>query len=151
MHKVAEVLGMSRMRVYEVATFYTMFNRNPIGKYHIEVCTITPCMLCGSQQILDTVRNKLGIDIGETTDDGMFTLSEAECLAACVNAPMMMIGDDYYEDLTPELTEEIIDLFAKGQRPKPGPRGRFAVEPHGRLTLLTEPPTDPGFGVRDDL
>jgi NADH dehydrogenase (ubiquinone) flavoprotein 2 len=151
MHKVAEILDMPKMRVYEVATFYTMFNRQPIGKHHIQVCTTTPCMLCGSQEILDVIKNKLGIDVGETTEDKMFTLSEAECLGACVNAPMMMIGDDYYEDLTSEITKEILDTFAKGQRPKPGPRGRFAAEPTGGLTSLIEPPTGPGFGIRDDL
>ncbi|XP_065837847.1 NADH dehydrogenase [ubiquinone] flavoprotein 2, mitochondrial-like [Oscarella lobularis] len=151
MHKVADILGMSRMRVYEVATFYTMFNRQPVGKYHVQICTTTPCMLCGSDEILNTIKTKLGIGVGETTPDKKFTLSEVECLGACVNGPMLQIGDDYYEDLTPALTEEILDAFAQDKRPKPGPRNRFAAEPVTGLTSLTEPPTGPGFGVRKDL
>ena len=152
MNKVAEILGMPRMRVYEVATFYTMFNRQPIGKYHIQICTTTPCMLCDSDGILHAIKRKLSIDVGETTADGLFTLSEVECLGACVNAPMVQINDDYYEDLAPKDIEQILDDFAAGRRPKPGPRiKRFAAEPISGLTSLTTPPPGPGFGVRDDL
>lgn len=152
MNKVAEILEMPRMRVYEVATFYTMFNRSPVGKYHIQICTTTPCMLCDSDGILNTIKEKLGIQVGETTKDGLFTLSEAECLGACVNAPMVQINDNYYEDLKPSDIVEILDDLVAGKAPKPGPRnGRYAAEPIGGLTSLTSTPYGPGFGVRDDL
>ncbi|XP_010210056.1 PREDICTED: NADH dehydrogenase [ubiquinone] flavoprotein 2, mitochondrial [Tinamus guttatus] len=152
MNKVAEVLEMPPMRVYEVATFYTMYNRKPVGKYHIQVCTTTPCMLRDSDSILEAIKKKLGIKVGETTPDKLFTLIEVECLGACVNAPMVQINDNYYEDLTPKDIEEIIDELKAGRVPKPGPRsGRFSCEPAGGLTSLTEPPKGPGFGVRADL
>ena len=152
MNKVAEVLGMPKMRVYEVATFYTMFNRSPVGKYHVQICTTTPCMLCDSDGILNVIRNKLGIQVGETTKDGLFTLTEVECLGACVNAPMVQINDNYYEDLKPSDMEKIIDDLIAGRTPKPGPRSdRYAAEPRGGLTSLTNPPYGPGFKVRDDL
>lgn len=96
MRYVANLLEMPEMRVYEVATFYTMFNRQPIGRYHIQVCTTTPCQLCGAQKILEAVRKNLGIDIGETTHDGLFTLGEIECAGACVNAPVLTINRDYF-------------------------------------------------------
>uniref|UniRef100_A0A8B9QKD9 NADH dehydrogenase [ubiquinone] flavoprotein 2, mitochondrial n=1 Tax=Apteryx owenii TaxID=8824 RepID=A0A8B9QKD9_APTOW len=152
MNKVAEVLEMPPMRVYEVATFYTMYNRKPVGKYHIQVCTTTPCMLRDSDSILEAIKKKLGIKVGETTPDKLFTLIEVECLGACVNAPMVQINDNYYEDLTPKAIEDIIDELKAGRVPKPGPRsGRFSCEPAGGLTSLTEPPKGPGFGVRADL
>uniref|UniRef100_H2YXU2 NADH dehydrogenase [ubiquinone] flavoprotein 2, mitochondrial n=1 Tax=Ciona savignyi TaxID=51511 RepID=H2YXU2_CIOSA len=152
MNKVAELLDVPPMRVYEVATFYTMYNRNPVGKYHLQLCTTTPCMLCGSDNILEVIQKKLGIKVGETTKDGLFTLVEAECLGACVNAPMIQINDMYYEDLKASDMEEILNDLINGKEPKPGPRsGRFACEPLGGLTSLIEPPTGPGFGVRDDL
>uniref|UniRef100_A0A3B3YGQ2 NADH dehydrogenase [ubiquinone] flavoprotein 2, mitochondrial n=1 Tax=Poecilia mexicana TaxID=48701 RepID=A0A3B3YGQ2_9TELE len=150
--KVAEVLGVAPMRVYEVATFYTMFLRKPVGKYFIQICTTTPCMLCNSDSILEAIQNKLGIKVGETTADKMFTLIEVECLGACVNAPMVQINDNYYEDLTPKDIEQIIDELKAGRVPPPGPRsGRFSCEPADGLTSLTEPPPGPGFGVRADL
>uniref|UniRef100_A0A665XAV6 NADH dehydrogenase [ubiquinone] flavoprotein 2, mitochondrial n=1 Tax=Echeneis naucrates TaxID=173247 RepID=A0A665XAV6_ECHNA len=149
---VAEVLEIPPMRVYEVATFYTMFLRQPVGKYFIQICTTTPCMLCNSDSILDAIQNKLGIKVGETTPDKMFSLIEVECLGACVNAPMVQINDNYYEDLTPKDIEDIIDELKAGRVPPPGPRsGRFSCEPAGGLTSLTEPPKGPGFGVRADL
>jgi NADH dehydrogenase (ubiquinone) flavoprotein 2 len=152
MHKVAEMLKMPRMRVYEVATFYTMFNRNPVGKYHIQVCTTTPCWLRGSEDITNCIKNKLGIKKGETSSDGLFTLSEVECLGACVNAPMLTINDDYYEDLTTQDTEKILDDLKQGKKPKAGPwNGRLASEPREGLTSLTEPPYGPTFKVRSDL
>ena len=152
MNKVAEMLSMAPMRVYEVATFYTMFNREPVGKYHLQVCTTTPCMLRDSDSVLKAIQNKLGIKVGETTKDGMFTLSEVECLGACVNAPMMQIGDSYYEDLTAKDVEDILDELIAGKTPKPGPRnGRSTAEPITGLTTLTAPPTGPGFGLRSDL
>uniref|UniRef100_A0A3Q0SPT8 NADH dehydrogenase [ubiquinone] flavoprotein 2, mitochondrial n=1 Tax=Amphilophus citrinellus TaxID=61819 RepID=A0A3Q0SPT8_AMPCI len=151
--KVAEVLEIPPMRVYEVATFYTMFLRKPVGKHFIQICTTTPCMLCNSDSILEAIQNKLGIKVGETTPDKMFTLIEVECLGACVNAPMVQINDNYYEDLTPKDIEDIIDELKAGRVPPPGPRylGRFSCEPAGGLTSLTEPPKGPGFGVRPDL
>ncbi|KAI5616474.1 NADH dehydrogenase [ubiquinone] flavoprotein 2, mitochondrial [Silurus asotus] len=121
MNKVAEILDISPMRVYEVATFYTMFNRQPLGKYHVQVCTTTPCMLCDSDSILQAIQNKLGIKVGETTADGLFTLVEVECLGACVNAPMVQINDNYYEDLKPSDIEHIIDELKAGRVPSPGP------------------------------
>merc|ERR1712212_1032182 len=152
MHEVAKLLNMPRMRVYEVATFYTMFMRNPIGKYHIQICTTTPCWLRGSDEILAAVKDNLGIGVGETTKDKLFTISEVECLGACVNAPMIQINDDYYEDLTVVDTNEILEDLKAGKKPPAGPRsGRYAAEPFGPLTSLTETPPGPGVGVRADL
>lgn len=152
MNKVAELLNVTNMRVYEVATFYTMFIRYPIGKYHIQICTTTPCWLNNSDSILDAIKSKLNIKVGETTKDKLFTLTEVECLGACVNAPMVQINDDFYEDLKPEDINQILDELAAGKKPKAGPRsGRFAAEPRTGLTSLTEPPTGPGFGLRKDL
>ncbi|ERF73120.1 hypothetical protein EPUS_09194 [Endocarpon pusillum Z07020] len=104
MNEVARILEMPAMRVYEVATFYTMYNRQPVGKFHLQICTTSPCMLggCGSDAIVKAIEDYLGIHPGETTEDGLFTFVEVECLGACVNAPMVQINDDYYEDLTPE-------------------------------------------------
>jgi len=157
MHYVADLLKMPRMRVYEVATFYTMYKREPVGKYHLQLCTTTPCMLggCGSTLILDALKKKLGIEVGETTKDKLFTLNEVECLGACVNAPMIQINDTYYEDLTVEDMDRIIDELKAGRIPKAGPQsgqgGRFASEPSGGLTSLNEPPYGPGFKCRSDL
>lgn len=152
MHHVAEVIGMPRMRVYEVATFYTMFNRNPVGKYHVQVCTTTPCWLRGSDEILAKCKENMGVNVGGTSKDNMFTLSEVECLGACVNAPMVQINDNYYEDLTEKDMEEILNDLKQGKNPPKGPRsGRYAAEPFGKLTSLTEEPKGPGFGCRADL
>jgi len=152
MHHVAEVIGMPRMRVYEVATFYTMFMRNPVGKYHVQVCTTTPCWLRGSDEIMAACKENLGIGVGGMTDDKLFTISEVECLGACVNAPMIQINDDYYEDLTVADTHEILNDLKAGKQPPRGPRsGRFAAEPFGPATSLTETPPGPGVGVRADL
>jgi NADH dehydrogenase (ubiquinone) flavoprotein 2 len=135
---VADYLGMARIRVYEVATFYTMFNLKPIGRHHVQVCTNVPCWLMGSDDIVATCRRHLDVEMGGTTADGQFTLSEAECLGACVNAPMVQIGDDYYEDLTPERMQAILEALARGETPKAGPQsGRKAAEPAGGLTTLT--------------
>ena len=109
-------------------------------------------MLCDSGVILDTIRKKLDINVGETTEDGLFTLTEVECLGACVNAPMVQINDNYYEDLKASDIEEILDDLRSGKNPKPGPRiDRYAAEPITGLTSLTSTPYGPGFGVRDDL
>lgn len=137
MEKTAEILGMPSIRVYEIATFYTMFNLAPVGQYHIQVCTNLPCLLRGSETVVEVCKRILGIDVGETTEDGLFTLSEAECLGACVNAPMMQINDDYYEDLDENSTENILLALKMGNSPKPGPQnGRKGCEPIGGLTTL---------------
>jgi len=135
MDYVAEMLGMNAVRVYEVASFYTMYNLSPVGKHFVQVCTTTPCWLRGSDGIVSACEKKLGIKMGETTKDGEFTLQEVECLGACVNAPMVQIvshsgEDEYFEDLTPETTIAILEKLASGQRPKAGSQsGRVSSEP----------------------
>jgi NADH-quinone oxidoreductase E subunit len=141
---IADFLNMAHIRVYEVATFYSMFKLQPMGRHHVEVCTNVPCWLRGSDDILAACRHKLGINVGETTTDGAFTLSEAECLGACVNAPMAQIGDDYYEDLTAESMTAILEALARGEKPKAGSQmGRRGAEPAGGLTSLTTMPGAP--------
>lgn len=120
MDYVADMLSMPRIRVYEVATFYTMFNKEPVGKNFIQVCTTTPCWLRGSDDIKRTCREKLGVGPNEVTADGKFSWMEVECLGACVNAPMVQINDDYYEDLTPEIVGKLIDELAAGKKPSIG-------------------------------
>ena len=138
MDYVATLLGMAPVRVYEVATFYTMYNLEPVGRHLVEVCTTTPCWLRGSDAILDACEKHLGIRCGQTTPDGQFTLKEAECLGACVNAPMCQVGDHYYEDLTPENVARVLDALAAGEQPKPGPQnGRVSSEPLGGALTLT--------------
>jgi NADH-quinone oxidoreductase subunit E len=117
---IADMLELAPIKVYEVASFYTMFNLKPVGKNHIQVCRTTPCWLRGSDMVTKTCKDKLGIDLGETTKDGKFTLTEVECLGACVNAPMIQINDDYFEDLTKESMEEIIDDLSAGKKIKIG-------------------------------
>lgn len=137
MDTVAEMLGMPPVRVYEVASFYTMYNLEPVGRHMIEVCTTTPCWLRGSAGIVAACEKRLGVKVGETTKDGQFTLREAECLGACVNAPMCQVGDHFYEDLTPESMVKLIDALVQGQEPKPGPQtARKSSEPAGGLTSL---------------
>lgn len=132
MDYVAEFLEMAPIRVYEVATFYTMFNLKPVGKFHIQVCRTTPCWLRGSDDLTRACQKKLGIGLHERTEDGLFSLVEVECLGACVNAPMAQINDDYYEDLTPERLEAIIDAFARGEKPPIGSQtGRQGSAPEG--------------------
>lgn len=109
MDYVAELLDIPPIRVYEVATFYTMYNLKPVGKHHVQVCTNISCWLCDSDGIVDSVKKHLKIDFGETTNDDRYTLSQVECLGACVNAPMMQINDDYHENLTPDKAREILD------------------------------------------
>lgn len=96
MHKVADIIGVSNMRVYEVATFYTMFNRRPMGKYHLQICTCTPCWLRDSDSVLKAVEEATNCKVGGTSEDNLFTISEVECLGACANAPMLQVNDDYY-------------------------------------------------------
>jgi len=149
MNAVAEYLNIPPLRVYEVATFYTMFHREPRGKYLLQVCTTTPCQVCGSDNIVNTIKKELGINVGETTPDGMFTLIEVECAGACVNAPVMSINDDYYEDLTPSSTKKILKQLRKGIVPKRGSQTRHSCEPKTGLTALTSEPTGPR--CRSDL
>lgn len=152
MHKVAEILKVPRMRVYEVTTFHTMFMRKPVGKFHVNVCTTTPCWLRCSDNILDAIKKILDLNVGETSKDKKWTLSEVECLGACVNAPVVQINDDYYEDLTVGDIEQILCELKEGKRPALGPRnGRYAAEPLGELTSLKKEPPGPGVGVRSDL
>lgn len=135
---IAEMLDMPEIRVWEVVSFYTMYRTQPGGRYHIEVCTTTPCWLRGSDDVVKACKNKLGIGLGETTEDGMFSLHEVECLGACVNAPMIAIGDDYYEDLDGPRIEAILDALARGDQPTPGPQiERMTSAPAGGLTSLT--------------
>jgi NADH-quinone oxidoreductase E subunit len=107
--KVTEMLGVSEIRGYEVATFYTLFNLEPVGKYHVQICGTTPCMLRGSEGIKKACERHLGITCGETTADGLFTLKEVECLCACVNAPVIQINDTYYEDLDEEKIVHVLE------------------------------------------
>lgn len=108
MDAIAEYLDMRPIAVYEVATFYSMYELEPVGKHKICVCTNISCMLCGSDKIVSHLTSKLGIELGETTNDGRFTLKEVECLGACVNAPMFQIGDTYYENLTEEKVDQVL-------------------------------------------
>jgi len=137
MDKVAAMLGLAPIRVYEVASFYEMFNTKPVGKHMVRVCTTTPCWLRGSDAILSACEQKLGVGVGETTADGQFTLKEFECLGACVNAPVLWIDDDYYEDLDGPKTEALIEAIRRGERPKPGPQiDRQTSAPIGGPTTL---------------
>jgi NADH dehydrogenase (ubiquinone) flavoprotein 2 len=132
MNKVAQILGVNPMRVYETASFYTMFHREPVGKYYIQLCGTTPCMACGAEEIKQTIEKHLGISDGETTKDGLFTLLEVECLGACVNAPMLQLNDDFYENLTPETTLQLLEACKRG---KPPPMNKWGSLPmNGQLS-----------------
>lgn len=137
---IGELLGMAFIRVLEVATFYTMFQLEPVGKVAlIQVCGTTPCMLRGANEVMRVCKEKIGPK-DELSADGRFTWQEVECLGACSNAPMAQINDYYYEDLTPETMAQIIDDFAAGKSPKPGSRvGRHTSEPEGGPRVLTDP------------
>ena len=140
MDVVAARLGMAPIRVYEVATFYLMFNTRPVGRYHLQVCTTTPCWLRGSDAIVDTCRRVGGVaDFGETSADGMFTMNEVECLGACVNAPILQVDDNYYEDLDAARCAELLEALKSGVRPKPGSTiDRLNSAPVGGRTTLLE-------------
>ncbi len=136
---VAGYLEMAPIRVHEVASFYSMFNLQPVGKHLLQVCRTTPCWLRGAAGLSETCRRKLGVGLGETTEDGLFTLVEVECLGACANAPMVQINDDYYEDLTPERLAEMIDDLAAGRQVAAGSQiGRQSSMPEGGATTLRE-------------
>ncbi len=138
MDRVAEMLGMAPIRVYEVATFYTMFNLRPVGRYLLQACTTTPCWLRGSDEVVRACERKLGIGVGGTTPDGLFTLIEVECLGACVNAPVLQVNDDYYEDLDGAATEALIDALEQGTPPPGSVIGRRGSEPLGGRTTLRD-------------
>jgi NADH-quinone oxidoreductase E subunit len=140
MDYVAELLAMAPIRVYEVATFYTMFNLRPVGRYLLQACTTTPCWLRGSDAVVEACERKLGIGMGGSTPDGLFTLVEVECLGACVNAPILQVNDDFYEDLDGPGTETLLDGLREGKPPPPGSViGRHGSEPVTGLTTLTGP------------
>lgn len=139
MDHVADLLAVPRIRVYEVATFYTQYNKEPVGKNFIQICTTTPCWLNGSDGILSACKKKLGIGPGEHTKDGKFSIVEVECLGACVNAPMVQINDEYYEDLTPAIMETIIDKLANGEAvPMGSQQGRKGAMAQAGSTSLRE-------------
>ena len=141
MDYVAGLLGVAPIRVYEVATFYTMFNLRPVGRYLLQVCTTTPCWLRGSDAVVAACEKKLGIGIGGKTEDGLFSMIEVECLGACVNAPILQVNDDFYEDLDGPATEALIDALRAGSPPPPGSViGRHGSAPVGGKTTLTEVP-----------
>ncbi|HQT79265.1 MAG TPA: NAD(P)H-dependent oxidoreductase subunit E [Rhodopila sp.] len=139
MDAVAHRLGMPPIRVYEVATFYFMFNTKPVGTYHLQVCTTTPCWLRGSDAVTEACRKETGIKgWGETSADGMFTMTEVECLGACVNAPILQVDDDFYEDMDAEKVKQLLDALRRGERPTPGSMaGRQNAAPEGGPTTLT--------------
>jgi len=136
---VADMLGMAYIRALEVATFYFMFQLAPVGSVaHVQICGTTPCMLCGAEKLVDVCKSRISKRPHALSEDGKFSWEEVECLGACSNAPMAQIGKDYYEDLTAERLEWILDEFAAGRVPPPGPQnGRYASEPAGGLTSLT--------------
>ncbi len=131
MDKIAEIVDVPPIKVYEVATFYSMYNLEPVGKYLLQLCTTTPCWLCNSSGVMEAITKEIGIGHGQTTKDGYFTLMEVECLGACSNAPMIQINDLYYEDLTPEKMVEILHALQKDVIPPHGPqngrRGSMAL------------------------
>ena len=136
---VADFLDMAEIRVFEVVTFYTMFNLEPVGKYFVQVCGTTPCMLAGSDEIIKVCRNKISKKENQISEDGNFSWLEVECLGACANAPMIQINDDYFEDLNEESFTHILNKLAAGEKVKAGPQnGRFASEPLGGATCLSE-------------
>lgn len=139
MDEVARRLGMPPIRVYEVATFYLMFNTAPVGKFHLQLCTTTPCWLRGSDEVVAACRRVTGIKgWKETSADGLFTMTEVECVGACVNAPILQVNDDFYEDMDAERTEALLAALRRGEVPKPGSMtGRQTSAPDGGPTTLT--------------
>ena len=139
MKYIAKFLGMPYIKVYEVATFYSMYNLSPVGKFFYQVCTTTPCMLRGAYNLVDVCKNKISKNENEISADGNSSWMEVECLGACINAPMIQINNDYYEDLDEKKLEMIIDQTSKGETPKPGSyRGRINSEPENNRTTLMD-------------
>jgi NADH-quinone oxidoreductase subunit E len=145
MDAVAARLAMPPIRVYEVATFYLMFNTTPVGKWHLQVCTTTPCWLRGSDAVVQACRAATGIaGWGETSADGLFTMTEVECLGACVNAPVLQVNDDFYEDMDAARTAELLDALRRDAAPQPGSMiGRLNSAPEGGPNTLTTLPEKP--------
>ncbi len=141
---IADMLDMPYIRVFEVATFYTMFQLQPVGKKaHIQVCGTTPCMLRGAEALIKVCKSRIHHEPFHLSDDGDFSWEEVECAGACVNAPMIQVFSDTYEDLTPESLEKVLDAFARGEKPKPGPQnGRHGAEPEGGALTLRDLPFD---------
>jgi NADH-quinone oxidoreductase subunit E len=134
---IADMLGMAEIRVWEVVSFYTMYRTTPGGRINVHVCTTTPCWLRGSDAVTAACKSKLGIGFGEATEDGQFALHEVECLGACVNAPILQVDDDYYEDVDGPATEAILDALLRGETPTPGPQvERQTSAPVGGATTL---------------
>jgi NADH-quinone oxidoreductase subunit E len=141
---IAAMLEMAPIRVLEVVSFYTMYNRAPVGAHQVNVCTTTPCWLRGSDGIVAACEKSLGIKLGESTADEQFTLREVECLGACVNAPVAQIGDDYYEDLDADSITRVLDMLKRGERPTAGPQsGRQTSAPVGGPLTLKDVVTTP--------
>jgi NADH-quinone oxidoreductase E subunit len=138
MKLIAKTLNMPYIKVYEVATFYTMYNLAPVGEYFFQVCTTTPCMIRGAYKLVDVCKKKISKNESEISKDGKFSWLEVECLGACVNSPMIQINEDYFEDLDPDKLEKIIDKINNNEKPMPGSyRGRLSSEPENiRKTLL---------------
>jgi len=140
MDKIAQIVDVAPIRVYETCTFYTMFNREPMPKYHIQLCGTTPCQLCGAEKIKEAIREHLGVEEGEHTSDGLFVYNEVECLGACVNAPMIQVNNhEFYEDLTPESMKKLLDNWRNGVPNKVGPQNpkmKSCEGPMGQTTLL---------------
>ncbi|KAB1206338.1 NADH dehydrogenase [ubiquinone] flavoprotein 2, mitochondrial [Morella rubra] len=156
MPQVAKVIEVAPIRVYEVATFYSMFNRSKVGKYHLLVCGTTPCMIRGSRDIEDALLKHLGVKRNEVTKDGLFSVGEMECMGCCVNAPMITVADysngsegytyNYYEDVTPKRVVEIVEMLRRGEKLPPGTQNPLRIRggpEGGNTTLLTEPNPPP--------
>ncbi|CAA3000971.1 NADH dehydrogenase [ubiquinone] flavo 2, mitochondrial [Olea europaea subsp. europaea] len=156
MNAVAKIIEVAPIRVYEVATFYSMFNRTKVGKYHLLVCGTTPCMIRGSREIEDALLEHLGVKRNEVTKDGLFSVGEMECMGSCVNAPMITVADysdgsegytyNYYEDVTPKRVVEIVEALRRGEKPPRGTQNpkRINSGPEGgNTTLLSEPKPPP--------
>jgi NADH-quinone oxidoreductase subunit E len=139
MDVIGERLSMPPIRVYEVATFYFMFNMKPIGRFHLQLCGTTPCMVRGSDDVMRACHDAAHVKVGQTSEDGLFTLTEVECLGACVNAPVLQVDDDYYEDLDYDRTVALIEALKRGERPAPGSSiGRQTSAPEGGPIVLVE-------------
>jgi len=142
--EIAKTLGMAPIRVLEVATFYTMFNLSPVGKNHVQICTSLSCWLRGSNDVVKACKEKLGLDMGERSADGQFSLGELECAGACVNAPVLQIGDDYFEDVDYASTGKLLDALKRGEKLTHGSMiGRAGSAPAGEAITLSENPTPP--------
>jgi NADH-quinone oxidoreductase subunit E len=143
---VAKRLAMPPIRVYEVATFYLMFNTKPVGRFHLQVCTTTPCWLRGSDAVVAACRRATGIaEWGETSADGAFTMTEVECLGGCVNAPILQVNDDFYEDMDGPATERLLEALRRGEAVSPGSMsGRIGSAPEGGPTTLNSLPQPAG-------